>query len=81
MSNLEGKVISDCNYDVKAYNKDTPVKITKGSLKGCQGRISGCTNDGAYFIWRDRNSRETDCIHCPIGPIGPFLHNEFELLN
>ena len=62
-------------------DKDTPVKIAKGSLKGCTGKISGCTSDGVYFIYRDRSSRETNYIHCPIGPIGPFLSNELELLN
>ncbi|MBE9045479.1 hypothetical protein IQ255_13895 [Pleurocapsales cyanobacterium LEGE 10410] len=80
MSNTKPRAIVDCSYNVKDYTKDTPVKIAKGSLKGCMGKISGCTSDGVYFIWRDRSS-QADCIHCPIGPIGPFLSNELELIN
>ena len=81
MSNLKRKAIVDCPYDAKDYTKDTLVKIAKGSLKGCTGKISGCTRDGVYFIWRDKSSQETNCIHCPIGPIGPFLQHELERIN
>ena len=80
MSDLKRRAIINRPHDVKGYTKDTPVKIAKGSLKGCAGKISGCTNDGGYFIWRDRSSRDNN-ISCPIGPIGPFLQNELELLN
>lgn len=81
MSNLKRRTMIDRPHDVKNYIKDTPVKIAKGSLKGCAGKISGCTSYGGYFVWRDRSNRETNSVYCPIGPIGPFLQNELELLN
>lgn len=73
MSNTKPRAIVDRFHNIKDYTKDTPVKIAKGSLKGC-------TSDGGYFIWRDKSS-QADCIHCPIGPIGLFFSNELELLN
>lgn len=55
----------------------TCVKIKKGQLKGCLGRISSCTNDGIYFIQIILNDgRETiDFI-----PDGPYLRSEFEVI-
>lgn len=71
MSN--SKLRSNSNHrNVKSYTQGTPVKITKGSNKDCQGRISGCTIDGNYFIRIDK---------CPKGSsIDLFLPDEFEPL-
>ena len=66
------------NHNVKGYIQNTPVKITKGSLKDCQGTISGCTIDGIYFVRIDRCKIETDRIR---SPINLFLPGEFESLD
>ncbi|MGK7949558.1 MAG: hypothetical protein AB4368_12365 [Xenococcaceae cyanobacterium] len=55
----------------------SPVQIVKGSLQGSKGVIAGYTSDEIYFIWRDCDRRERGC---PPVPDGPFLRNEFELL-
>ena len=66
------------NYNLGDYTQDTPVKITRGYLKGCTGKILGCTNDGIYFISGYRCSKKLDYT---TNPIGLFLPDEFELLN
>ena len=43
MSDLKRRATINRPHDVKDYIKDTPVKIAKGSLKGCTGKISSCT--------------------------------------
>ena len=43
MSNSELRIFSEYNLDVQNYRQGNIVKITKGSHKGCQGRILGCT--------------------------------------
>ena len=53
------------------------MKIVRGSLKGSTGVIAGYTSDDIYFIYRDCDRRERGC---PPVPDGPFLRNEFELL-
>ena len=53
------------------------VQIVKGSLQGSKGIIAGYTNDNIYFIWRECDRQEKGC---PPVPDGPFLRNEFELL-
>ncbi len=77
MSDLKTKTIS-CNYKIKGYVIDTPVKITRGSQKDCQGKISGCTTDGIYFIRIDKCQREVNRIR---SPIELFLPDEFELID
>ena len=54
-----------------------PVQIVIGSLQGSTGVIASYTSDEIYFIWRDCDRREPGC---PPVPDGPFLRNEFELL-
>lgn len=78
MSNLNRRTMLKCSHNVEGYTKDSPVKITRGSWKGCKGKISGSTIDGVYFIWREESNRDTEDTPCPVGP---FLHNELELLN
>ena len=53
------------------------VKIVRGSLQGSTGVITGYTSDDIYFIWRNCDRRQRGC---PPVPDGPFLRNEFELL-
>ena len=48
----------------------------KHKLKGCRGKIAGCTNYGVYFIRRDKCDIESDEMH---SPINLFLPEEFEL--
>lgn len=77
MKNLKPK-LNFSNYNVRGYTQGTPVKITKGSNKDCQGKISGCTIDGVYFIRIDKCQREVDQIR---NPIDLFLPDEFEPLD
>lgn len=62
----------------KNFTQNAPVKITKGSLKNCQGKISASTSDGVYFIRIDKCQRETDRLR---HAIDLFLPGEFELLD
>jgi hypothetical protein len=55
----------------------TCVKIKKGQLKGCQGRISSCTNDGIYFIQMISNDGRENIDFIPEGP---YLPSEFEVI-
>ena len=76
MSDLKPQTnLNEYNAD---YIQDTPVKITKGSLKDCQGKISGCTVDGIYFVRIVRCEIDTNHIR---KPIDLFLPNEFEPLD
>lgn len=75
MSNSKLRKLSGYNHDVKNYTKGTPVKITKGSLKGCKGKISGFTSSGFYFIARDWCDKDADGIYSPINFVSP---DEFE---
>ncbi len=56
----------------------TPVRILRGSLRGCTGKISGSTNDGVFFIQRDLGTKQKGNSQ---SPDGPFLGNEFEILD
>lgn len=76
MSNFEFEKFPSCNRNLPSYAQETSVKIVKGSLKGCRGKIAGCTNYGVYFIRRDKCDVESDEIH---NPINLFLPEEFEL--
>lgn len=55
----------------------TPVKILKGPLRGCKGKIIGSTNDGVFFI-----SRDFELCQKGNGQFveGPYLRSEFQIL-
>ncbi len=86
MSNSELRTFSDYNLDTKNYRQGNTVKITKGSFKGCQGRILGCNNEWSngiasprvYFVGIDSCQRTTDPTYTPIDL---FLPDEFELVD
>ncbi len=86
MSNPELRTFSDYNLDAKNYRQGNTVKITKGSFKGCQGKILGCTSDRSdgiaapriYFVGIDGCQRTTDSTRTPIDL---FLPDEFELVD
>ena len=71
MSDRELNNIPPCILNLnRGYTQNSSVKIVKGSLAGCEGRISGCS-DGVYFVRIDDDRTQ----------IGLFVPNEFELLN
>ncbi len=76
MSNSEFQAFSSGNGNIPNYAQGTPVKIVKGSLKGCRGAIAGCTSNGVYFISSEKCDTEADQV---FNPIGLFLPEEFEL--
>lgn len=78
MSQSETRKTLDYNSNVQSYTQGTPVKITKGSLRGCQGKISGFTSNGLYFVVRDKCDRDAEGVY---NPIDLLLPNEFERLN
>ena len=78
MGNSELRKTSGYDYKVQNYDRGTQVKITKGSLRGCQGRISGFTDNGLYFVVRDKCELADEGIYSPIDLLLP---DEFERLN
>ena len=76
MSDSKFNVSSGYDRNFPNYPQGASVKIVKGSLRGCKGKISGCASNGVYFISRDRCNIEADQIYTPIGL---FLPEEFEL--
>lgn len=76
MSNYELGKSPSCDRNLPNYAQGSSVKIVKGSLKGCRGKITGCTNQGVYFIQKDRCDTASDEIY---SPIDLFLPEEFEL--
>lgn len=81
MSNSELRIFSEYNLDVQNYRQGNIVKITKGSHKGCQGRILGCNGDlldgiaapRIYFVGIDTDPTYT--------LIDLFLPDEFQLID
>lgn len=62
----------------RSISLGTPVRILRGHLRGCTAKIVGSTNDGVFFIQKDLDSRQKGIAQ---SPDGPFLGNEFEILN
>lgn len=74
-------VSKDSQADMKQNflsNLGTDVRITKGALRGISGTITGCTQDGFYFI--RANPKEGPMEQRTLAPYGPFVRNEFEVL-
>ncbi|HHP7245082.1 MAG TPA: hypothetical protein ACFE0H_10405 [Elainellaceae cyanobacterium] len=73
---------SDCNYSYPLntehpYTTETFVKVVKGTSKGRVGKISSMTQSGIYFI---KKQSENGDGTIESAPDGPFLPDEFELL-
>ncbi|WP_146242407.1 hypothetical protein [Acaryochloris thomasi] len=64
--------------DTGVYSSGTPVKISKGSFRGCIGQVAACTNDGVFFIRKHSDPQQDRCDRMPNGP---FLDDEFEYID
>ena len=76
MNDFRARTFSNYDCNLSDYAHGASIEITKGSLKGCKGKISGATCEGLYFIARDRCDRDNEGIY---SPIELFASDEFEL--
>ena len=78
MINWEFRATDSCILNIdRGYTRNTAVRIIKGSRKGCEGKISGCSN-GVYFV----RLNEANAKKQPVNThIDMFVQDEFELLS